>query len=822
MEYTAFISYRHTSPDAEIAAKLHTLIENYHIPKNIKEKLGMEKMGRVFRDEEELPLSTDLGGDIYKALDASEWLIVICSPAYLESKWCQAELDYFISIGKRDRILTVLADGEPGNAFPEQLRFIEKDGERKEIEPLAADVRADSTAGSLKQLSSEKLRILAPMLGVTYDDLRQRAQKRRFRIISSASAAGIALLTAFLIFALVKNAQIKKQRDLALDNQMQLLIEEANISSSGGNKLSALSSLKEASALRDDIGNKHDTALSAALEYALYTEALEPVLTIDSNNRSFTKMIFSQDDRYLLGITNLNSACLIDAATGRIIHTVSRSDLGQLDDVGFTLDGKYFYMVDSWYSYVSLYSVEDGKLFAEYSVESDIAQQIGEEVFPVDDTTLLILKDDAMVLWNYIKKTEKEILPCGDGFFESYTKPVIVSLSPSRDSVAIGSHGYGAGMKILSLDGSKETQLEFDPQRGYGSMKFSGDGRYLAGASASLYYVWDVSSGKQILSGGSGIEDIDVQINYDGSIILVMKSTDLRAIDVKTGDIIWEKTNESNIVTECSISSNGIYVSASGGISGIFDIRTGEVLYPYDATLFSNDSSKVITGGLLSSPSLLVTPLFATEKKEESYSGTLYSAVRYTDPGKRIMINLRHNPGDIYINAPGRKTQSYTSEDIRYAAWTHADGFIEVFDLSENKEEYDSVYCIAEHCFRSVEDLVFNGSLMASCGGFDPRCVLFDLEKGNIRYVLAGDEYCHRAEFSKDGTKIIILCGLQKDKAYVYSTESGALLYEFECQEGERIKDIGFDEEKGKVVALLEDGSAYTGIIYSSIEEMLK
>jgi len=186
LRYKAFISYRHTTPDREIAAKLHTLIENYSIPKNIRDKLGIRKMGRVFRDEEELPLSTDLGGDIHAALENSEWLIVICSPKYLESKWCNAELDYFISLGKRDHILTLLAQGEPGDVFPSQLRFIERDGETEEIEPLAGDVRADTVAGSLKKLNSEKLRILAPMLGVTYDELRQRARRR------SACASGAA------------------------------------------------------------------------------------------------------------------------------------------------------------------------------------------------------------------------------------------------------------------------------------------------------------------------------------------------------------------------------------------------------------------------------------------------------------------------------------------------------------------------------------------------------------------------------------------------------------------------------------------------------
>ncbi|MBR5709101.1 MAG: toll/interleukin-1 receptor domain-containing protein, partial [Oscillospiraceae bacterium] len=285
--YTAFISYRHKLPDEAIAKKLHTLIEGYSIPKDVRASSGRRKMGRVFRDQEELPLSTDLGGDIKAALDASEWLIAVCSPDYLQSKWCMTEMEYFISIGRRDRILTVLANGEPDEAFPPQLRFIRQEGRTVEIEPLAADVRGASVAESLKKLAREKLRILAPILGVSYDQLRQRARRRKIRTAVISAAVVIALLGGFLTYALMKNAQISaqneqiknqneeivrqneeisEQRDIALNNQMQVLIEQANISVAGDNKLPATKMLTEAAELRETVGEANDEALYSALE----------------------------------------------------------------------------------------------------------------------------------------------------------------------------------------------------------------------------------------------------------------------------------------------------------------------------------------------------------------------------------------------------------------------------------------------------------------------------------------------------------------------------------------------------------------------------
>ena len=49
--YCAFISYRHYTPDKEIAGRLHRLIENYGIPSAIRPADGRKHPGRVFRDQ---------------------------------------------------------------------------------------------------------------------------------------------------------------------------------------------------------------------------------------------------------------------------------------------------------------------------------------------------------------------------------------------------------------------------------------------------------------------------------------------------------------------------------------------------------------------------------------------------------------------------------------------------------------------------------------------------------------------------------------------------------------------------------------------------
>ncbi len=212
-QYSAFISYRHQTPDQEIAKKLHHLIETYSVPSALR-KDGTRHLGKVFRDQEELPLSSDLGQDIEAALDNSDWLICICSPRYLESRWCQRELEYFIERKGRNRVLTVLAEGEPQDSFPEILRFeTDETGKRVEREPLAADVRGADLAESLKKLKKEKYRILAPMVGTSFDGLYQRQRRRTMRNVMAAALAAVAVLGGFLTYALIQNAKITEQNE---------------------------------------------------------------------------------------------------------------------------------------------------------------------------------------------------------------------------------------------------------------------------------------------------------------------------------------------------------------------------------------------------------------------------------------------------------------------------------------------------------------------------------------------------------------------------------------------------------------------------------
>jgi len=188
--YDAFISYRHQLVDRKWAKWLHGALETYRTPQRLV-KMGIpRRLRRVFRDEEELPTSATLTREIEKALVQSRFLIVVCSPQATKSKWVNEEILRFRKLGRDDKIIALLIEGEPHEAFPKALREIREhvtaaDGRKvvriHEIEPLAADVRAlperDESQRYLRRMA--RLRLLAAILGCQFDDLRQREKERQ-------------------------------------------------------------------------------------------------------------------------------------------------------------------------------------------------------------------------------------------------------------------------------------------------------------------------------------------------------------------------------------------------------------------------------------------------------------------------------------------------------------------------------------------------------------------------------------------------------------------------------------------------------------------
>lgn len=229
-KYDAFISYRHCELDKFVAENLHKILETYELPRNIKKKLNIKSktFKRVFRDQEELPLSSNLEDPIVEALKDSKYLIVICSPRLKYSLWCQKEIQTFKKLRGRKNIFCVLIEGEPSDSFPDELLYDEQEKvlangkvkkEKIMVEPLAADVRGKDKKEVLKKIKIEKLRLVAPMYNLDYDDLRQRHKVRKLKRIIATTIIVAVFSLLFAIYSLAMFIKINVQQNILAKHQ---------------------------------------------------------------------------------------------------------------------------------------------------------------------------------------------------------------------------------------------------------------------------------------------------------------------------------------------------------------------------------------------------------------------------------------------------------------------------------------------------------------------------------------------------------------------------------------------------------------------------
>ena len=216
MRYSAFISYNHR--DRDWAIWLHRSLERYSVPKRLWGRpapwgeIG-QRLPPVFRDRDELATSSDLAAAVKEALADAAFLIVVCSPNSARSKWVNEEIETFIAAGREKFIRLIIVDGEPHSPDPDRECLppsLTRDGAP---EPLAADVRNEADG---KQAA--KLKILAGILGVPYDALRQREaarRQKRLAAIALAASVGFIIMAGLTVFAFLSRAQAIEQRQLA-------------------------------------------------------------------------------------------------------------------------------------------------------------------------------------------------------------------------------------------------------------------------------------------------------------------------------------------------------------------------------------------------------------------------------------------------------------------------------------------------------------------------------------------------------------------------------------------------------------------------------
>lgn len=254
IHYSAFISYRHHPEDIRVAEQIHRGLEHYKVPKALKKKRDTKL--RLFRDKEELPITSNLTDDITRALRNSDFLIVICSTHTKESLWVQREIETFLQTHDHSRVLTVLVDGEPYDTIPQVLCSAEQIDPRTgetvtlPIEPLSCDWRVSRRKARREELP----RLAAALLGCGYDELRQRERQYRARRLAIAASVAMAAVVGFSSYVVYNSIQIQKANDRltqanieiqenleqALINQSRFLASASSQANDDGDRMLAM------------------------------------------------------------------------------------------------------------------------------------------------------------------------------------------------------------------------------------------------------------------------------------------------------------------------------------------------------------------------------------------------------------------------------------------------------------------------------------------------------------------------------------------------------------------------------------------------------
>ncbi|NRA29780.1 MAG: toll/interleukin-1 receptor domain-containing protein [Parvularculaceae bacterium] len=251
--YKAFISYAHK--DTSWARWLHARLEGYKPPVVAGDDSPRgQPLKPVFRDRDELPASGHLSPLLTDALEQSEFLIVLCSPASAQSRWVNQEIEHFRRERGAENILALIVDGEPhsggeDDCFPPAL--LAEDEEGNPIEPVAADARP---LGDGKRLAF--LKLAAGLLRTPLDKLAQRDNARRNKrlaMLTAGSVAGMVGALALAFFAETQRQDAVAQRLLAERNERKAettkdylvnIFEVANPETENPNTITALTVLE--------------------------------------------------------------------------------------------------------------------------------------------------------------------------------------------------------------------------------------------------------------------------------------------------------------------------------------------------------------------------------------------------------------------------------------------------------------------------------------------------------------------------------------------------------------------------------------------------
>lgn len=604
VKYDAFISYRHLEKDMMVAKEVHKMLESFQIPRSVRKAHPElpKKISRVFRDQEELPLTTNLGDPIMEALKNSEYLIVICTPKLKESMWCQKEIETFIGLHGREKVFAVLAEGEPDESFPPQLLV---DDAGNPIEPLGADARGENASEVRKKLQIEGMRLVAPMLGLNFDDLRQRHREQKMRrliALGSGLVAALIIFGAYMAYTALtiqgqadeiraQNAELVEREKLIIEKNEEIraksydiagryeksMAEQAATLIRKGRGMDAMYLLRNA--MPDSKENTEEIPYLAEAERRLvetlnlYGEESSMVPVYTYHDEGVRSIAVSQDGQYFACLNENGRVSIIDSDSHELIYEDSQGEQNIDDNITF-IGSDLFAYCTSGKTYI--YRISQKERVAITDARSVIATCPQQRVFALgSDKNLTVYDMDTLSEQFRINLFGES----KNGFFSkivfSESGNYIYALLSDREE-----YGYTVKGLITDIVDVKSGEVVFSNEN-YGDylcsdiscddeMAICSIAKLKDVTNGSLYdyelHAYDFRAKKEKWAkkaGSDSVKSLDIVEGDSGKLIFAWNSSVAMEIDAETGETKSSVGGVGTIRDCVKLSNSGTYFVAT-------------------------------------------------------------------------------------------------------------------------------------------------------------------------------------------------------------------------------------------------------------------
>lgn len=790
-KYYAFISYKRE--DEEWAAWLQHEFEHYRLPSTLNGRSDLPtEFGPVFRDVDELSAG-NLPAQIHEALEASEHLIVVCSPQSAQSEWVNKEVSEFLEIGRQkgidntDNLFPFIVEGTPHasraeeECFPAILRDLPTSKER--------------IGGNVNETGRDKafIKTLAGMLRIRFDELWQRYEKEKIE----------------------EERRKREERDRLYLVQSRFLAEKAmDLVDQGDSYLARLLALQALPERLDDpAGRPYCPEAEAALRAA--DEKCSTI--IRGHTDCVYRAVFSPDGKRFATASKDKTVRVWDTESGAEIRRFTGNDV--IKFVTFSPDGKrILFSCENRWRYWDIETWKEIKL--EYLWDGrEISRPHGRiAAFSPDGKIFAsILGGSSLWFWNFEKGEE-------DFQREREGNILITSLAFSPDGKRIVFACDNEMIYIWDVETKKDIlRLEGHTKR-VNSAEFSSDGKRIVSASSDeTVRIWNAETGEEIhcLEGHDWSVYSAAFSPKGGRIVSASYDRTVRIWNAESGKEIRKFEGHIDCVYSVAYSPDGsrIISASEDKTVRIWTIRLDPKIRlrrlkghtsNLNFTAFSPDGKWIASASDDKTVRIWNVKTGKEIHKLEGHTNRVYS-VAFSPDGIWIASASSDDTIRIWNTLSGKEIRKLDAGDTAFSVAFSSDGrkiasapgdgngnIVQIWDV-ESGEKIRSFEGQPYHMYFAVFSpdgkligLAFDGSTISLC----------DIETGEeIRTFKGHTDRVLSIAFSPDGKQIV---SASEDKTVrIWNVETGEEIHRFEGHQHE-VKSAMFSPN-GKLVVSSDD-----------------